>query len=76
MKLDPLTGWGEGEEKEEEMEIQNWLFRTDRVVENTLDGVKSGQMMKVSRWKQQRSPSKASSRLKLMCKQVWIRTSK
>ena len=54
LKLDPLTGWGEGEEKQEEMEIQNWLFRTDRVVDNTLDGVRSGQMMKVSRWKPQR----------------------
>ena len=47
-KLDPQTGWGEGEEKEEEMEIQNWLIRTDRVVDNTLDGVESGWMMKVS----------------------------
>ena len=52
--MDPLTGWGEGEEKEEELEIQNWLIRTDRVVDNTLDGVESGRMMKVSRWRQQR----------------------
>ena len=52
--MDPLTGWGEGEEKEEELEIQNWLIRTDRVVDNTLDGVESGRMMKVNKWRQQR----------------------
>ena len=45
LKLDPLTGWGEAEEKEEELEIQNWLIRTDRVVDNTLDGVESGRMI-------------------------------
>ena len=33
LKLDPLVGWGEGEEREEELEIQNWLPITDRVVD-------------------------------------------
>ena len=41
---------GEGEE----LEIENRLVRTDRVVDNTLNGLESGRMMKVSRWRQQR----------------------
>jgi hypothetical protein len=54
LKLDPLVGWGEGQEREDEIDIQNWLSITDRVVDHTQRGMGSGQMSKVSKWKQQK----------------------
>ena len=54
LKIDPLVGWGEGEEREEELEIQDWLSRTDRVVDYTLGGVESGRMGNLSKWRQQK----------------------
>ena len=32
LKLDPLVGWGEGEVREEELEIQDWLTGQRRLI--------------------------------------------
>ena len=54
LKLDPLVGWGEGEEREEELEIHDWISRTDRVLDYTLGGVESGRIGNLSKWRQQK----------------------
>ena len=56
LKLDPLVGWGEGEEeeKEDELDIQSWLLKPDGNTGHTLGGAVSSQVCKVSKWKQQK----------------------
>ena len=36
LKLDPLVGWGEGEVRKEELEIQDWLTRSEKTNTHTI----------------------------------------